>query len=121
MVHPALLHRAIALDVHKAFLEVLREEGPWAVIREMPTLGVLTELHRVRYPDVKVAWTRNDYHDVRFLCVALAYCSAVFADNRWGDLARRSEYIMRRGAFIAIGQNAIASALDELGAKPSAR
>jgi len=114
MIHPALLHRAIALDAHVAFLEFLQEEGPWAVIREMPTLGVLTELYRVRYPDVNTSWTANDYHDVQFLSVALAYCSAACLDNRWGDLARRSEYILTRGAFIATGENAIASTVDHL-------
>ncbi len=42
-------------------------------------------------------WTANDYHDVRFLSVALAYCSAACPDRRWGDLALRSEYIVNRG------------------------
>jgi hypothetical protein len=93
MLHPALLHRAIGLDVHESFLDFLREEGPWAVVREMPTLAFLTELHRARYPDAHSPWTTNDYHDIHFLCVALAYCSAVCPDHRWGGLARRSEYI----------------------------
>ena len=114
MLDNALLGRAVGLDVHEPFLDFLREEGPWAVVQEMPTLAVLTELHRTRYPDAQSPWTTNDYHDIHFLCVALAYCSAVCPDHRWGDLARRSEYIVGRGVVIATGQNAIASALDQV-------
>jgi len=117
MLGNALLHRAIGLDVHRPYLEYLRTEGFWAVVREMPSLAVLTELHRVRYPDVKSPWTVNDYHDIRFLSVALAYCSAVCPDKRWGDLAQRSEYIANRGVIIATGQNALAYALRELGGR----
>ncbi len=115
MLDNALLHQAIGLDVHEPFLQFLSDEGPWAVVREMPSLAVLTELHRTRYPDAQESWTTNDYHDAHFLAVALAYCSAVCPDHRWGDLARRSKYISDRGVIIATGQDAIASALDKLG------
>jgi hypothetical protein len=110
----SLLDRAIALDVHEQLLKFLRDEGFWAAIREMPALAVLTELQRVRYPDVESAWTTRDYHDVRFLAVALAYCSAVSADRQWGSLAQRSEYIVNRGALITMGKDAIRSALDQM-------
>jgi hypothetical protein len=110
-----LIDRAIALDVQEPFLDFVRQEGFWAVVRTMPTLAVLTELLRLRYPNVSEPWKVNDYNDIRFLSVALAYCSAVCCDNHWGDLARRSEYIASRSVVIATGELAIASALDGLG------
>jgi hypothetical protein len=93
MLGNELIGRAIGYDVHDAYLDLLREEGPWAVIREIPSLAVMTELLRVRYPDVQAPWTTHDYHDVRFLSTALAYCDAVCPDRRWGELALRSEHI----------------------------
>jgi hypothetical protein len=111
----SLLDRAIALDVHEQLLKFLRDEGFWAAVREMPALAFLTELQRVRYPDVESPWTTRDYHDVRFLAVALAYCSAVCADRQWGNLAQRSEYIVNGGALITTGKHAIRSALDQIG------
>ena len=109
-----LLGRAIGLDVQDQFLDFLSQEGFWAIVREMPTLATLTELIRLRYPNVDAPWKMNDYNDIRFLSVALAYCSAVGCDRYWGDLAQRSEYITMRGVVIATGELAIASALDQL-------
>jgi hypothetical protein len=99
--------------VHDAFLDFLRHEGFWAVVQEMPALAVLTELLRVGYPNVRKAWKMNDYNDLRFLSVALAYCSAVCCDRDMGAPARRSQYISTRGA-ISTGRDANASALDEM-------
>jgi hypothetical protein len=114
MLGGGLLDRAIGHDVQEPFLDFIRHEGFWAVIREMPTLAVYTELHRLRYPNVERPWERNDYNDIRFLSPALAYCSAVCCDNYWGDLAQRSEYITGRGVIIATGRLGMASALAKL-------
>jgi hypothetical protein len=109
-----LLARAIGLDVQDEFLDFLGTEGFWAVVQGIPSLAILSELMRLRYPNVNEPWKLNDYNDMRFLSVALAYCSAVCCDHYWGDLAQRSEYITKRGVFIGTGELAIASALDQL-------
>jgi hypothetical protein len=114
MLGNGMIHRAIGNGVPDAYIEFLRDEGPWAVVREMPSLAVMTELHRARYPDANKPWTVNDYHDVLFLSVALAYCSAVCPDKRWADLASRSEYIAGRGAIITSGQDAVGQAVQLL-------
>ncbi|MGH9137882.1 MAG: hypothetical protein ACRD0G_12670 [Acidimicrobiales bacterium] len=115
MLDRALIGEAIGLDVHEHFLEFLERAGPWAAVRQMPSLAVLTELLRVRCPDISVAWTRNDYHDIHFLSVALAYCAAVCPDRRWAELALRSDYVVERGAIIASGRDALPDALERLG------
>lgn len=117
MLDNALLGRAIGHDVHEPFLEFLRAEGPWAVVREMPSLAVFTELQRVRYPNTEKAWTMNDYHDIRFLSVALAYCDAACPDKFWADLAARSPLIVDRGIIITTGRYAVAQALDRIAAR----
>lgn len=119
MLHREIMGRAIGHDVQDQLLEFLREAGPWAAIREMPSLAVRTELLRARYPDIQTPWVKNDYHDVHFLSVALAYCDAVCPDHRWADLAKRSEYIANRGAIIASGQDAIERAVEALTAGSS--
>lgn len=114
MMGNEMIGRAIGYDVQDAYLDLLREEGPWAIIREIPSLAVMTELLRVRYPDIQVPWTSHDYHDVRFLSTALAYCDAVCPDRRWGELARRSEHITNSGVIIATGRDAVPQAIEML-------
>lgn len=120
MLHREMIGRAIVHDVQDRFLEFLRDAGPWAVIREMPSLAVYTELLRARYPDTAEPWTSNDYHDMHFLSAALAYCDAVCPDHRWADLARRSEYIGNRGTIITSGRDAVELAITALASRPTA-
>jgi hypothetical protein len=109
-----MIHVAIGSGVPDRYLEFLQEEGPWAVVRELPSLAAFTELHRVRYPDTQRPWTANDYHDIRFLSVALAYCDAACPDRAWADAARRSQWIADRGVVVASGHHAIGDALQQL-------
>jgi hypothetical protein len=119
MLHRDMIGRAIGHDVQDELLDFLRDAGPWAAVQEMPSLAVHTELLRVRYPDTQTPWVENDYHDVHFLSVALAYCDAVCPDRRWADLAKRSQYIADRGAIITSGQDAIERAVEALSARSS--
>lgn len=114
MLGNEMIGRAIGHGVQDSYLMFLGDEGPWAVVQAMPSLGVLTELLRVRYPDTQARWTTRDYHDVRFLSVALAYCEAVCPDTRWGELALRSQYIVDRRVIIEAGQDAVPQAIERL-------
>lgn len=107
MVIQSLVGHVIGKDVHEAFLEYLEEHAPWGLLRELPSVAVLSELFRLRYPNSNKTWTRTDYHDLRFLSVALSYCHGVTADNFWSDLALRSEYIRELGTIIGSGDGAI--------------
>ncbi len=109
-----LIHRAVASEVPDKFVEFTASQGPWAVVREMPSLATFTELHRVRYPNVERGWTTQDYHDVHFLSVALAYCDAVCPDRYWADAIRRSDFLRERGVAVYSGRNAIDQALSDL-------
>lgn len=109
-----MIGRAIGRNVQDAYLAVLCDDGPWAVVREMPSLAVLTELFRLSYRDTTRRWTANDYHDTRFLSTALAYCDAVCPDRHWGRLALESEHIASRGVIITTGQDAVPQAIEEL-------
>jgi hypothetical protein len=109
-----MIGRAIGHGVPDVYLAVLREEGPWAVVKEMPSLAVLSELLRLSYRDTTRRWTPNDYYDLGYLSTALAYCDAVCPDKYWGDLAMRSEHIASSGVIITTGQDAVPQAVEQL-------
>jgi hypothetical protein len=74
----------------------------------------MTELLRVRYRDIQAPWTTHDYHDMRFLSTALAYCDTVCPDRRWGELALRSDHIANSGVIISTGRDAVPQAIERL-------
>lgn len=106
--------RAILKEVADEFLELWRSEGSWAIARHMPAIGTFAELIRLRMPQVAKPWKRSDLHDLRYLCVALAYCDRVSCDKWWADLSKRSEYIIDGGVAIVSGAESLQSLIVDL-------
>lgn len=114
MLGDGLFQRALVNDVHEEVLEALRADGPWALVQGIPTLATLAELLRIRHANVATPWKRSDFHDLRFLSVALTYCDRVSCDNAWADLARRSPFISGRGVQIVSGESSLEALLQGL-------
>ena len=89
------------------FLTAMKDEGPWSLVQELPSIGVLSELTRLKWENQEATWTRNDLHDLRYLSVALAYCDMVSVDNAWAALAQRSEFIRGLNSEIISGADTI--------------
>jgi hypothetical protein len=109
-----LIDQAIGRGAHETLLAFLRSEGPWALVRQLPSLATFTELHRLRYPNVSRPWEAQDYHDLQSLSVALAYCDGVLPDRFWGDIARRSAILTNRGVIVESGRDALGLILPKL-------
>ncbi len=97
-----------------AYLDELRDHGPWALVKRMPAVAVLSELFRVRWADAEAKWSRSDFHDLRYLSVALAYCDFVSVDKNWAALATRSDYIQNLRSKIFSGSNTVEQMLDSV-------
>ncbi|MFP5327749.1 MAG: hypothetical protein ACLGHT_09745, partial [Acidimicrobiia bacterium] len=114
MLGDGLFQRALVNDVHEEVLEALRDDGPWALVQGIPTIATLAELLRLRQANIATPWKRTDFHDLRFLSVALVYCDRVSCDNAWADLARRSPLISERGVQIVSGESSLEGLLQGL-------
>jgi hypothetical protein len=107
MLHPEFIGALIGLDIHEVVLEQMRDAGPWSLVQHLPSLAVFTELHRLRYPNAARDFTPQDFHDLRYLSVALAYCDVVSADRFWADIAVRSDWLGTHAARVVTGRHAI--------------
>ena len=107
MLGDGFFQRCLVNNVHEEVLEALRGEGPWALVRRIPTIATLAELLRLRHANIATPWKRSDFHDLRFLSVALVYCDRVSCDKAWADLARRSSFVSARGVQIVSGESSL--------------
>ena len=60
------------------------ETDPFGFIETIPTVHVLAELLAHQYRNPMTTWTATDWADMRTLCAALPYCTAVAPDKKWG-------------------------------------
>jgi hypothetical protein len=104
---PAFLVAEIAADE----LGGLGGDGLEALIQRVPTIYTLTELRRVRFPDVAQGFKGTDLNDLRAISVAIPYCDIILVDKAWASAIRRTDLADRFGTLIATSVPEVAELL----------
>ena len=90
----------IAADITPDDLRSLGGDGLEELVSDVPTLWVLTELHRLRHQNPEQRFTPTDMNDLRALAVAVVYCDVVVADKAWVHVLNRSGLPDRYGTLV---------------------
>lgn len=90
----------IAAHITPDDLKSLGGDGLEKLVGDVPTLWVLTELHRLRHQNPEQRFTPTDMNDLRALAVAVVYCDVVVADKAWVHLVNRSGLPERYGTIV---------------------
>jgi hypothetical protein len=93
--------RLIAAEVTPEDLTSLGADGLEPLVRDMPTLWVLTELRRLRHRNPAQPFTATDLNDLRALAVAVVYCDVVIADKAWVHALQQSGLPERYGTVVS--------------------
>jgi hypothetical protein len=59
------------------------DTDPFGFIETIPTMHVLAELLAHQYRNPATTWSATDWADMRTLCAAVPYCTAVAPDRKW--------------------------------------
>lgn len=92
-------------------LYALGRDGMTALLEEIPTMYIESELRRLRHQTSQKPWEANDLLDIVALSVALVHCDVVVTERTWATLVNREGLAERFGTQVLSRPSDIAAAL----------